>query len=60
VGTRAPHGAREFAGELSLQLVPFVDRVLVERLEPSEWGLVQAEGEVEALRVIIASSVFNG
>jgi hypothetical protein len=29
-GTRAPHGAREVAGELSLQLVPLVDRVLVE------------------------------
>jgi hypothetical protein len=39
-GTRAPHGTREVAGELSLQLVLFVDRVLVERLGPSEWGLV--------------------
>jgi hypothetical protein len=24
------------------------------------WGLVQAEGEVEALHVVIATSVFNG
>jgi hypothetical protein len=59
-GTLAPHGAREVAGELSFQLVPLVDRILVERLEPSEWGLVQTEGEVEALRVIVATSVFNG
>jgi hypothetical protein len=43
------HGAREVAGELLLQLVPLVDQVLVQRLEPCEWSLVQAEGEVEAL-----------
>jgi hypothetical protein len=30
VSTRACHGAREVAGELGLQLVPLVDRVLVE------------------------------
>jgi hypothetical protein len=58
--TRAPHGAREVAGELGLQLVPLVDRVLIERLEPSEWGLIQTEGEVEALRVVVATRVFNG
>jgi hypothetical protein len=54
------HGAREVAGQLSLEMVPLIDRVLVERLEPGVWGLVQAEGEVEALRVVIATSVFNG
>jgi hypothetical protein len=31
--TRASHGAREVASELGLQLVPLVDRVLVERLK---------------------------
>jgi hypothetical protein len=30
VGTRAPHGAGEVAGELGLELVSLVDRVLVE------------------------------
>jgi hypothetical protein len=54
------HGTHEVAGELSLELVPLVDRVLVERLKPSEWCLVQAEGEVEALRIVVATSVFNG
>jgi hypothetical protein len=44
--TRASHGAREVAGELLLELVPLVDRVLVERLEPCKWSLVQAEREV--------------
>jgi hypothetical protein len=58
--TRATHGAREVAGELLLQLVPLVDRVLVQRLEPCEWGLVQAEGEVEALGVVVAASVLDG
>jgi hypothetical protein len=48
------------AGELSLEMVPLVDQVLVEGLEPGEWGLVQAEGEVEALYVVVASSIFNG
>jgi hypothetical protein len=45
---------------LSLVLVPLVDRVLVERLEPGEWCLVQAEREVEALCVAVATSIFNG
>jgi hypothetical protein len=58
--TRASHGAREIAGELSLELVPLVDRVLVERPEPGEWCLVQAEREVEALRVVASTRVFNG
>jgi hypothetical protein len=31
--TRSAHGAREVAGELLLQLVPLVDRVLVQRLD---------------------------
>jgi hypothetical protein len=30
VSTRASHGARKVAGELLLELVPLVDRVLVE------------------------------
>jgi hypothetical protein len=30
VSTRAPHGACEVASELSLELVPLIDRVLVE------------------------------
>jgi hypothetical protein len=55
-----PHGTHEISGELSLELVPLIDRVLVERLEPGEWGLIQAEGEVKALRVVIATSVLNG
>jgi hypothetical protein len=58
--TRSAHGARKVAGELLLQLVPLVDRVLVQRLEPCEWGLVQAEGEVEALGVVVATSVLDG
>jgi hypothetical protein len=58
--TRSAHSTREVAGELLLQLVPLVDRVLVQRLEPCERGLVQAEGEVEALGVIVATSVLDG
>jgi hypothetical protein len=58
--TRAAHGAHEVAGELLLQLVPLVDRVLVQRLEPCDWGLVQAEGEVEALGVVVATSFLDG
>jgi hypothetical protein len=34
--------------------------VLVQRLEPCERSLVQAEGEVEALGVIVAASVLDG
>jgi hypothetical protein len=41
-------------------MVPLIDRVLVERLDPCKWCLVQAEGEVETLGVIVAASVFNG
>jgi hypothetical protein len=58
--TRAPHGTCEVAGELFLELVPLVDRVLLERLEPCMWSLVQTEGEVEALCVVVATSVFDG
>jgi hypothetical protein len=58
--TRAAHGTREVAGELLLQLVPLVDGVLVQRLEPCERSLVQAEGEVEALGVVDAASVLDG
>jgi hypothetical protein len=58
--TRVAHGACEVAGELLLQLVPLVDRVLVQRLEPCERGLVQVEGEVEALGVVVAASVLDG
>jgi hypothetical protein len=54
------HGAREVDGELLLELVLLVDRVLLKRLEPCKWSLVQAEGEVEALRVIVATSVLDG
>jgi hypothetical protein len=50
----------DIVGELSPELVPLVDRVLVERLEPGEWCLVQEEREVKAPRVIVATSVFNG
>jgi hypothetical protein len=57
---RASHGAREVAGELILELVPLVDRVLVEQLEPSESCLVQTEGKVEALCVVVATNVFDG
>jgi hypothetical protein len=58
--TRSAHGTCEVASELLLQLVPLVDRVLVQRLEPCEWSLVQAEGEVEALGVVVAASVLDG
>jgi hypothetical protein len=58
--TRAAHNAREVAGELLLQLVPLVDRVLVQRLEPRERGLVQAEEEVEELGVVVAASILDG
>jgi hypothetical protein len=58
--TRAAHGARKVAGELVLQLVPLVDRMLVQRLEPCERSLVQEEGEVEALGVVVAASVLDG
>jgi hypothetical protein len=34
--------------------------VLIQRLEPSEWCLVQVEGEVEALGVAVAASVLDG
>jgi hypothetical protein len=34
--------------------------VLVQRLEPSERSLVQEEGEVEALSVIVAASILEG
>jgi hypothetical protein len=60
VNTRAAHGTREVASELLLQLVPIEDRVLVQRLEPSERSLVQAEGEVEAFDVVVAASVLDG
>jgi hypothetical protein len=58
--TRSAHSTREVADELLLQLVPLVDRVLVQRLEPCEWSLVQVEREVEALGVIVAASVLDG
>jgi hypothetical protein len=58
--TRASHGTCEVAGELLLEMVPLVDRVLLERLEPSEWSLVQSERGVEALRVVVATSVLDG
>jgi hypothetical protein len=34
--------------------------VLVQRLEPCEQSLVQAEGEVEALGVVVAASILYG
>jgi hypothetical protein len=34
--------------------------VLVQRLEPCERSLVQAEGEVEALRVVVAANILDG
>jgi hypothetical protein len=58
--TRASHGAREVAGELFLELIPLVDRVLLKRLEPCKWSLVQTEREVKALRVVVATSIFDG
>jgi hypothetical protein len=58
--TRASHGARKVSGELILELVPLVDRVLVERLKPCEWCLVQTEGKVEALCVVVSTSIFDG
>jgi hypothetical protein len=59
VSTRASHGACEVAGELHLVLVPLVNRVLLEGLEPCEWSLVQAEREVESLRVVVSTSVLD-
>jgi hypothetical protein len=55
-----PHGAHEVAGELRLLPVPLVDGVLVEQLEPCNWILVWAEGEVETLCVVVATSVLDG
>jgi hypothetical protein len=43
--TWVSHGARKVAGELGLQLVPLVDRVLVERLEPCEWAWSRLKGK---------------
>jgi hypothetical protein len=37
-----------------------VDRVLLERLDPRKRSLIQAEGKVEAVCVIITTSVFDG
>jgi hypothetical protein len=54
------HGARKVVGELLLELVPLVDRALLERLEPCKWSLVQTEGEVEALRIVVATSILDG
>jgi hypothetical protein len=54
------HGARKVVGELLLELVPLVDRALLERLEPCKWSLVQTEGDVEALRVVVATSILDG
>jgi hypothetical protein len=34
--------------------------VLVQRLEPCERSLVQAEGEVEALGVVVAANILDG
>jgi hypothetical protein len=34
--------------------------VLVQRLEPFEWSLIQTEGAVVALVVVVAASVLNG
>jgi hypothetical protein len=34
--------------------------VLVQQLEPCERSLVQAEGEVEALGVVVAASILDG
>jgi hypothetical protein len=58
--TRATHSAREVADELFLELVPLVNRVLLERLEPCKRSLIQTERKVEALCVIISTSVFDG
>jgi hypothetical protein len=38
--TRAAHSARKVAGELFLQLIPLVDRVLLELLEPCKRGFI--------------------
>jgi hypothetical protein len=38
--TRASRGAREVAGELLLELIPLVDRVLFKSLEPCKWSFV--------------------
>jgi hypothetical protein len=37
-----------------------VDRVLLERLDPRKRSLIQEEGKVEAVCVIITTSVFDG
>jgi hypothetical protein len=43
--TRSAHSAREVAGELLLHLVPLVDRVLVQRLEPCERAWSKQKGK---------------
>jgi hypothetical protein len=60
VSTRASHGAREVAGELLLELVPLVDRVLLKGLEPCKWGLLQTERELEALRIVVSTNILDG
>jgi hypothetical protein len=55
-----PHGARKVLSELCLQPVPLIDGVLVEKLKPCQWILIQAEGEVYALCVVVATSILNG
>jgi hypothetical protein len=57
---RASHGTCKVVGELRLQLVPIVDRVLVKQLEPHECSLVQIKGEVEALVVVVSTSIVDG
>jgi hypothetical protein len=40
-------------------LIPLVDGVLVRKFEPYERCLIQTEREVEALCVIVATSILN-
>ena len=57
---RAPHGTYEVAGELHLEFIPPINGVLLERLKPCEVCFPQTEREVEALCVVVATSIFNG
>jgi hypothetical protein len=43
-----------------LELVPLVDQVLLKGLDPCKWSLVQTEREVEALRIVVATSILDG
>jgi hypothetical protein len=58
-----PFPASPWPGPCEYPSVPWrklLNRVLLERLEPCKWSLVQTEREVETLRVVVATSILDG